>query len=347
MKVGIYESDLWTVPQYNKVYKEVLDYNNIPWESFTLDTQDFWKKVSDVDYFLFRFVNVDEHLQIAKTILPIIEKDLKIQVFPNQKTCWHFDDKIKQYYLAILNNIPFIECFIFWDKRKALEWASITDFPIVFKLKGGAGSSNVLLLKDKRHADRLIKKLFGRGIKNNKIPGFSTTKFHDLKSIIRSWGYPIYAILKKKEYRLFWNKHKNYALFQKFLPNNVFDTRVTIIGSYAYAFRRFVRKNDFRASGSGLIDYDINQIDKRCIKIAFETSHKMGFQSMAYDFLFNEKHEPEICEMSYTYQDGALYDCKGIWDNNLNWIPGHFWPGYLHLKNLLNIDDLKQPQISF
>ena len=112
----------------------------------------------------------------------------------------------------------------------------------------------------------------------------------------------------------------------------------------AYGFRRFTRRNDFRASGSGLINYDPEKIDKRCLKIAFDTSAKMGFQSMAYDFLLNENNEPEICEMSYTYQDKALFDCPGIWDNSLNWIDGHYWPGFLHLKDLLGIKNLQQPK---
>lgn len=343
MKVGIYESDIWAVPKYNKVYKEILELNNIPWEGVSLDTPDFWKKISKMDYFIFRYVHVDEQIQIANTILPIIETKLNKNVFPDQKTCWHFDDKIKQYYLSKINQIPFTDSYIFWDKKAAKAWAEKTEYPIIFKLKGGAGSQNVLLVKKKSHAIKIINKLFRSGIKNNSIPSFSATKFLSINTFLKSIFYPLYSRLKGRESNLFWNKHKNYALFQKYLPNNEYDTRITVIGKYAYGFRRFNRKKDFRASGSGIIDYNTSQIDKRCLKIAFETSKKMGFQSMAYDFLYNEKNEPEICEMSYTYQDKALFDCSGIWDENLNWKDGHFWPGYLHLKDLLKRSNLIQP----
>ena len=68
-------------------------------------------------------------------------------------------------------------------------------------------------------------------------------------------------------------------------------------------FRRFVRDNDFRASGSGKIDYNIDDIDPRVVKLSLEISKALKFQSMAYDFLFNENNQPEICEISYTFID--------------------------------------------
>jgi len=68
---------------------------------------------------------------------------------------------------------------------------------------------------------------------------------------------------------------------------------------------------------------------------------------MAYDFIYNEKSEPEFCEISYTYEDKAIFKCDGYWDENLNWIEGHFLPEYLHLIDLLNNHELKQPDFSF
>ena len=32
-------------------------------------------------------------------LLPVIEKELGLVVYPDQNTCWHYDDKIAQYYL--------------------------------------------------------------------------------------------------------------------------------------------------------------------------------------------------------------------------------------------------------
>ena len=37
----------------------------------------------------------------------------------------------------------------------------------------------------------------------------------------------------------------------------------------------------------------------------------------------------------YNYVDRSVYGCPGYWDENLNWHQGHFWPQFLHLKDLL------------
>ncbi len=106
-----------------------------------------------------------------------------------------------------------------------------------------------------------------------------------------------------------------------------------------------VRDNDFRASGSGKIDYNIDKVDKKCIKIAFKVSKQLQFQSMAYDFIYNENNEPEFSEMSYTYLDTAIYNCPGYWDSNLNWHEGHYWPQYFQLMDALKMPELKQPEM--
>jgi hypothetical protein len=135
------------------------------------------------------------------------------------------------------------------------------------------------------------------------------------------------------------------VLFQKYLPNNEYDTRVTIIGNRAFAFRRFNRKNDFRSSGSGLINYEKDKVDKVFIRQAFDISMKLGFQSMAYDFLWDEDHKLALCEISYTYVDVAVYNCFGYWDVDLNWHNGNNWPQYFHLVDLLQNPSLLQPEM--
>jgi len=71
----------------------------------------------------------------------------------------------------------------------------------------------------------------------------------------------------------------------------------------------------------------------------------LGFQSMAYDFLYNKEGTAWFCEISYTYLDTIIYDCPGYWDLNLNWREGHYWPQYFQLMDALNLPDLKQPEM--
>ena len=219
--------------------------------------------------------------------------------------------------------------------------------PVVFKLSRGAGSSNVILIKKRKELLDLTKKMFTKGLNVNN----SSTLFEQGTFILKIKRGLV--ILRSKlinnravSYRFLiknWSIQKNYLFLQKFLPNNSFDTRVTTIGNRAFAFRRINRPNDFRSSGSGNIDYDANEIDTRCVQKALEISKYFGFETMAYDFLYDENKNPVFCEYSYGYNDEAVYKSPGYWDANLSFVEGNFWPQYLHLKDLLNKSDLEQP----
>lgn len=345
MKVGIHKENFDKKALFLTKYAEILRYNNIDFIWLDINDPDFWDKIKTLDLFIFRWRHYDNDRNIAKTILPVIEYQLNVKVFPNQKTCWHFDDKIRQYYIFKSKSLPFIKCWIFWTKTDADKWVETAEYPVVFKLKGGAGSSNVVKIESKSQAKTIIGLMFGKGVQSGQLPVRNSTKSKDFKlnKVIRIIAKRLIKLFKGEDLSEFWQKDKNYVLFQKYLPDNKFDTRITVIGNRAFGFRRMMRENDFRASGSGNINYDKDRIDMNCVKTAFKISAEMGFQSMAYDFLYNEKNEPEVCEISYTYQDKAVYTCSGYWDKDLNWHEGHFWPQFCQLADLLNLSELKQP----
>ncbi len=112
-----------------------------------------------------------------------------------------------------------------------------------------------------------------------------------------------YKITGKASPFINYNRHRNYVYFQRFLSDNEYDTRVWIIGNRAYAFKRFVRKNDFCASGSNIFDMNRESLDREMIEIAFEISEKLHFQSMNYDFIYDENQNPVLAEISYASGD--------------------------------------------
>src|ERR1041385_1478455 len=141
-----------------------------------------------------------------------------------------------------------------------------------------------MLVKSRSIGRKLIMRMFGSGIESTRIP-WGNTRWIDLKLTreVRHWAAN--RVRKLSGVALpGLERHKNYVYFQKFLPGNNYDTRITVIGDRAFGFRRYTRDNDFRSSGSGRLDYDIRGIDEECLRVAFEISKKMGFQSMAYDF---------------------------------------------------------------
>lgn len=112
------------------------------------------------------------------------------------------------------------------------------------------------------------------------------------------------------------SNNRGYILFQKFVPENTYDIRVTIIGERGIIFRRKVREDDFRASGSGKISYEVSPEDIQAIPKARKVTEKIGSQTMAFDFIY-DKGILKIIEMSYGFVSKAVYDAPGWYDEHM------------------------------
>jgi glutathione synthase/RimK-type ligase-like ATP-grasp enzyme len=347
IKVGVHVHRRNKLSPFSLKYIKILEHNYINCEIMNVNNHNFWEKVSELSHFIYQWGGISDQHQMALSVMPIIERELGIKCFPDFRTYWHHDDKIREYLLMTSNKIPTPKTHIFWDRKTALEWINNNaKFPLIFKLKSSAGSQDVVKVNEKEHALKIAKKMFGPGIYQRHIPGNFKLRIKDFKPFkyINVKLRAFYRFLMKRDVNYQWMKEKNYVYFQEFIPDNDFDTRVTIIGNRAFAFRRMNRKNDFRSSGSGIINYELDKINLDFIKLAFNVSNKFGFQSMAYDFLSDKDKKPVICEISYAYQDLAVFRCNGFWDSNLNFHEGHFWPQYSQLCDFLDRQDLKQPK---
>lgn len=294
-------------------------------------------------HFLWHFHHARiKDMLFAKQLIYSIEMR-GIKVFPNFNTVWHFDDKLGQKYLLESIGAPMVNSYVFYDKEEALNWSKNCTYPIVFKLRGGAGSENVKLVKSKNEAYRLIKLMFSKGLSNR--PSNTRMKENWNKFIISKKLLDLKEttaglknfLLPTKVHQLNNVTEKGYFYVQEFLPNNKFDIRIIVVGKRAFGLKRIVRENDFRASGSGLIIYRKEEIDLRCVKIAFDISKKLRSQSLAYDFIYNDSNEPMIIEISYGFSIEAYDICKGFWDDDLIWNLGQFNPQYWMVEDLVSM----------
>jgi glutathione synthase/RimK-type ligase-like ATP-grasp enzyme len=272
--------------------------------------------------------------QIARRLLPVIEHELGIPVWPDHNTGWHYDDKVAQSYLFQANDIPTPETWIWYDYQLALEWAERTDYPKVLKLRSGSGSKNVRLIESCTEAKRWIDSLFLNGVYNLKQR--SLTPMPLGRRRLRD-GLKLLLLGARPQVPLrWWELHKGYAYFEQFLPGNSYDTRITVIGNRAFGFRRWNRDDGFRASGSGKLSYSLEGVDPAFIELAFQVADKLGMKSCAIDGLWRGE-DPVVVEVSYTYLSSAIYECPGHWDKNLNWHEGNMYPEEAHVQDFLQI----------
>jgi glutathione synthase/RimK-type ligase-like ATP-grasp enzyme len=315
--------------------------NSVPYKLVNCYKNNIINDLKDCKGLMWRWQHDDyrDRLFAYKLLSALIHMNIKI--FPDFWNNLYYDDKLGQKYLLEAINAPVIPSFIFYDKQTAIKEFKLFELPIVFKLRAGAGSQNVKLINSYNEGYKIINRAFGRGFKyTDKLNAFydRIEKFKRNKSIsnFKKIMIPVYRTFFRKKNELMMPKEKGYVYFQKYLPNNSFDTRLIIIGPRCFGLRRYNRKNDFRASGSGLTEYDPQLIDKRCIKIAFNVAKKLNTKSLALDFLFDDNNKPVIVEMSYAFPTGEFTDkCKGFWDNNLNFHKGHYNVQHLMVEDFI------------
>jgi len=323
MKIAIHKSG-----GFSERWIEYCEKNHIDYKIVNAYDTDIVEQVKDCDAFMWHHSHINyKDALFAKQLLYSLEMAGKI-VFPDWRTCWHFDDKVGQKYLLEAIGAPLVPSYVFYTKKEALDWINKTSFPKVFKLRGGAGAANVKLAHTAKEARKLVRKAFGKGFAQYDSWGnlkerwrnyhLGNTDFKDVLKGVARFGYkPDFAVMHAPE--------KGYAYFQDFIPNNTFDIRVCVVCNKAFALKRLTRKGDFRASGSGNIVYDKSQIDDRCVKIAFDINKELKSQSIAYDFVFDEYNQPLIVEISYGYTVKAYDICEGYWTEDMQWHEGtHF-----------------------
>lgn len=332
MKIAIHHK----LGSFSERWIEYCKKNAISYKIVNAYDSNIIEQVKGCDVFMWHHHHADfKDVLTAKKILFALEH-AGIKVFPDFKTGWHFDDKVAQKYLLEAIEAPVVPSFVFYEKQKALDWAESTDYPKVFKLKGGAGSSNVKLVKNKKQCVRLINKAFGSGFaQNDYLYEFKDRikKYKAGKMSAKQILSPLYRLVFPRAFDKMSHKEKGYVYFQEFIPNNDSDTRIVIVGNYAVAEKRFVRKGDFRASGSGEFSYD--NINLKAIGLAFEISKRLKVQCVAFDFVFDENDNPLIVEMSYGFGTTGLNKAPGYWDSSLNWHEGKFNPQEWMLNHII------------
>ena len=335
MRLAIHHSE----GSFSDRWEAYCDNHQIQYERVDCLATDIIQKLAFVDGLLWHWNHQDPRAQLAARHILMAAETMGIGVFPSTATGWHFDDKTAQKYLLEAVSAPLVPTYVFFELKEALRWIDAASFPKVFKLRRGAGSGNVRLARTRDEARVLAKRAFSSGFRP--VPPLWTDSRTRYRAVRRRRD--IFGVIRRLPESLRTIRRLNnmigreigYVYFQDFIPDNRFDTRVTVIGHRGFAYIRKVRPGDFRASGSGNIDYDPEKINRQCVETAFEVARKIGSQSMAFDFVLTPDNRPMIVEVSYCYVAEFVHNCVGHWDDQLNWHPGHVWPEEAILMDLL------------
>lgn len=112
-------------------------------------------------------------------------------------------------------------------------------FPKVIKTSQGAGSSGVFLANKNKDLEKIKSIFFKDDFRRRVINAQRKMK-------LKKSEYLIYRYAKKKF---------NLLIEQEFIPNLKHDFKVLVFGNRYFVLKRSIRKNDFRASGSGDFEF--------------------------------------------------------------------------------------------
>ena len=310
---------------YSDRWTELADAAGVRVRPVDVYAGDFLDQLAGCDGFLWRFL--PHQRQIAQRVLPAVELGMGLPVFPSFRSVWHYDDKVTQHYLLAAAGIPTPRSWTFWGARAARAFARDAAYPLVFKLALGWLAENVRLVRTPEEALAWIDRMFGPGVRSLQEPLRPPSP-----TLRQRVGGAARALLGRPAGGRTGDRERGYFYVQEFLPDNAFDTRVTVFGNRAVAFRRMNRPGDFRASGSGRIDWDPGPIDLATVRLGFRVAKALGMPTLAVDGL-RRGDEPVVGEVSYTSAAWAVRKCPGHWHLDgdpqtgaLEWVPGELRP---------------------
>ena len=289
-----------------------------------IDAHDWIKRLAPYDVVLWkgRFMGPRSAGYFKEKVF-FMEHYLGLCVVPNFRTIWHFESKLAQNYLFEQGDVPSprtVGSFDYDDASGSLDAATL---PIVAKRSHGASSNNVRLLGSRAQATRWLADAFFAELWERNKAAHRDRLRQVATALPHSW---FWRKLLQKALR---DEAHGVVYWQEFVPGNDRDLRITVIGDrHAIGFWRRNRPGDFRASGSGLLDYQ-SAIPGAALRYCISLNRRFGFDSMAYDLLFRGD-DFVIIEMSYGYLDKAVADAPGHYvlddEGRLVFKPGHVPP---------------------
>ena len=254
-----------------------------------------------------------------------ILREFGCPILPSWPAVLSYDDKMVQAHQLQAFGLPHCETRVATCRDEVEQAAETLGFPLVVKLRSGAGALNVRRIEDLEALRRYAQRMLGRGL--SPVPGPAADMGVNLrkagglrKSLSKAPG----VIAKRVRMKWLTPRERGYVLMQRFYDGNDGDVRVTVLGGRAFVFKRKNRPGDFRASGSGRIDYLDPATCNAEIKLAFQLVDRLKASYLAVDLILDAGKNPLVVEYSPGFVLGAIGGCRGYVDHGGNVHPGVF-----------------------
>ncbi|ARX09381.1 TPA: hypothetical protein SMV75_001918 [Proteus mirabilis] len=151
--------------------------------------------------------------------------------------------------------------------------------PCVVKKYSGFGSRGIDLAQNTTELKvSILKKMNSYWLLNTDI-------YESIKRLIKA----------KIKFKNLYPKKFGRVVLQELIPNLAYDWKILVFDDYVFALKRYTRKNDFKASGSGLFDFNATPSDS-LIKFSVETRIKLDTPFISLDIAEDENNEFSIIE---------------------------------------------------
>ncbi len=293
-------------PHWTK-FRRFLKNNGFDFEIFEYHRSDWLEVVEKFDLVVWSPNSGPAELEEIKRKIYILEKKLGKKCFPDYETVLLCDDKVFLTYLLKIKGLPVADTFISnnFDEIEAMK-ENLT-YPLVSKRFHGASSREVTLIRNPRELSAYSRRIFS---------------FYGMKA---SNAY---------------FRQKNYLYLQKFVDGDGLDIRVNVAGDVVTGYFRKPRRNDFRASGSGVIIKE--DLPLEAIEIALKTYDLIGKPMLGVDMMRDKEGKYWIIEISpfigvITPIQMKVDEIPGSYflleDGTLQFTEETYWPQELAIKN--------------
>ncbi len=247
---------------------EVIDFLSADW------LQNIKRSVDSIDgYLVTPLVAFQEHKSIYDERLHFLSEYFHKPIYPNYKSSYIYESKRMMASFLDFYNIPHPNTNVFISAVDALKYFETSSFPKIQKSNIGSGGLTVSLIKNRRQAKRIIRKIFGY---HNGLFCFG------LSPLLKRYGIPFpLSGLSQKHNMIVQDYHKI-----------KWEWRIIKVGN-SYMGHQKLLKNG-KASGSGLVGWVappeklLYMVKDICQKGDFDVMDVDIFETIDGEFLVNE-----------------------------------------------------------